>query len=226
MKRTLLAMLATGLIMALMGAGTMAYFSASATSTANSFQTGTLTLNLANDGSTWQSGVTATWAPPTNWAPGDTHTATLYLKNTGSVGSKAVYENWKNASGYTALLDHIFVTEISDSYAWSGGSNKPYGDNYLPNFLNSDVNTNHDGFLTLAELGSWGDRKVTSSSPKPWDVKETTDPNDTGVVLPAGGTLGLRYTFQFDPAAGNEFQGKTMSIDLNVMASQNVLPGL
>lgn len=224
MKRTLLAMVALGMITALLGAGTMAYFTSSKTSTANSFQTGRLELQLANFGLPWGNDTTATWTSPDSWAPGDSFTATLFLHNAGTVGSKAVYENWTNASGDVALLDHIFVTEISDSYSWSGGSGKPYGDNYLPNFL-AVADANHDANLSLAELAAWGDNKTASSSPKPWDVTVTTDPNDTGKVLPAGDDLGLRYTFRFDPNAGDALQGKSVKIDLNIMASQNVQAG-
>jgi len=224
MKKILISLMAIALVIGLVGAGTMAYFSDTETSSANTFTSGTLVLKLANDNATWTDGVTGTWVSPAGWAPGQSFTSTLYLKNTGSVGAHAVYENWTNLAGDTALSDWIQVTEISDSIPW--GSDPAYGTNYVGNFLPLLDMSPFDGKLSLYELQSWGDRKTASSTPKPWEIKVTAteDPAAPPDALPAGGTLGLRFTFKLMEGTGNDMQGKTCTIDLTVMASQVLLP--
>lgn len=211
-----------GMLALAMGYGTYAYFSSTKMSTGNTFTTGTLNLQLSNDYVNWYDGVSGTWASPSGWAPGESFTYTLYLRNTGSVAAKAVYEDWTNLAGDTGLSDYIEVTEISDSIPWGGYP--AYGTNYVVNFLPL-LDLNLDGKLSLFELKYWGEWKTTSSTPRPWDIRTTySDDPLVGNALPAGGTLGLRFTFKL--MEETEMQGKTCTIDLNVMASQNILPAI
>ena len=226
MKKILISLLAIALVIGLVGAGVTAFFSDTGTSTANTFTTGTLVLQLADADEGWADGVWATWASPAGWAPGESFTSTLSLKNTGSVGAHAVYENWTNLVDPNGLSNWIQVTEISDSIPWSGGTNLPYGDNYVGNWIIHPIDLNDDGKLSLYELASWGDWKVTSGSPRPWDIRVTSSdvPTADPDALPAGGTLGLRFTFKLMDET--TMQGATCTIDLNVMASQVLLPAI
>lgn len=222
--------LASIIVMALVasavGVGTQAWFSDTGTSSSNTFTTGTLILKLSN-GPTWEEGVTATWTSPSNWAPSESFTSTLYLKNTGSIDAQVVYEDWTNLNDANGLSHWIQVTEISDSIPWVDGNNTPYGDNYVVNWITPAIDTNGDGKLSLYEFQSWGDRKVVSSTPKPWDGKITEfDDPALGHALPAGGTLGLRFTFKLMDETPNAMQDRTCTIDLKVMASQNLLAGM
>jgi len=214
-----------GMLALAMGYGTYAYFSSTRTSTGNIFTAGTLNLQLSNDYANWYDGVTATWTSPSGWAPNASFTNTLYLKNVGSVDAQVVYQDLTNLNDLDGLSNYIQVTEISDSIPW--GVDPAYGTNYVVNFI-PRCDLNGDGKLSLAELASWGDRKTTSGSPHPWDI--TTSAGETLTspppTLPAGGTLGLRFTFKLMEETPNEMQGKTCTIDLKVMASQNVLAGL
>jgi predicted ribosomally synthesized peptide with SipW-like signal peptide len=223
-KKILASMLVIGILALAMGYGTYSYFSSTKMSTGNTFTAGTLVLKLSNDYVYWHEGVTATWASPSGWAPGQSFTNTLYLKNEGSVAAQVVYEDWTDGSDPDGLLNWIQVTEISDSIPWGGYG--AYETNYVVNFITPAIDLNSDGKLSLYELASWGDRKTTSASPHPWDITTSAgeDPASPPATLPAGGTLGLRFTFKL--MEETEMQGKTCTIDLNVMASQNVLPGL
>jgi predicted ribosomally synthesized peptide with SipW-like signal peptide len=223
-KKILASIFVIGMLALAMGYGTYSYFSSTKTSTGNTFTAGTLTLQLSNDYANWHDGVTATWASPSGWAPGQSFTNTLYLWNKGSVDAKAVYEDWTNLNDPDGLSNYINVTEISDSIPWGGSG--AYGTNYVGNFI-AVADQNHDGNLSLAELASWGDWKTTSSSPHPWDIRVTySDDPTVGNALPAGQTLGLRFTFTLMDITPDTMQGKSCTIDLKVMASQNVLPGI
>jgi len=225
MKKILFMLIAVVCCLGLVG-GAFAWFSDTANSNDNTFNTGTLSLVLSNDYVNWTEGVTGTWTSPDGWAPGDSFTATLYLKNEGSTGAHAVYENWdwSSVTGDGALANWIEVTEISDSIPW--GTDPAYGTNYVVNFIPL-LDLNSDGKLSLYELAAWGDWKMTSSTPRPWDIRVTASDDPTvGYALPAGGTLGLRFEFTLMEETGNDMQNKSLSIDLNVMASQNVLAGI
>lgn len=223
MKKVLFGIMAVALCVGMIGSA-FAYFSDTEKSSGNTFTAGTLDLQLSNNGIDYFNGVSSTFSMA-NMAPGDSFTRTLYLWNAGSVGAHAVYENWdwSSVTGDTALANWIEVTEISDSIPWGGYP--AYGCNYLPNFMSLDLNA--DGKLSLYELASWGDRKTASQTPRPWDIRVTESDDPTvGYALPAGGTLGLRFTFKLMNETGNDMQGKSLTIDLTVMASQNVLPGM
>ncbi|RPF43055.1 camelysin [Thermodesulfitimonas autotrophica] len=88
MRKILIALLGVLLVAALAGAGTFAYFSDTETSTGNSFTAGTLDLGLANAAGLDPTGSTsATWVSPSNWAPGQTVDASIYVNNEGTIGA-------------------------------------------------------------------------------------------------------------------------------------------
>lgn len=227
MKRIIFATAALVLVLAMLGVGTLAYFTSTKTSTANTFTTGTLDLKLANEGGAWLDTVSGTWTSPANWAPGDTVEATLYLKNAGNVDAQVVYFNWNNLQGYSALANQIEVVGIRDSFPClpiDGCFGGAYGDNYVPNFMNFGLDTSGDGKLSLAELMAYGDYRLPGER-RPWDGKFTSrsDPSLLPPVLPADGTLGIRFTFQLMANTDDSFQGKWCTIDLTLMATQKPL---
>lgn len=76
MKKILMSLMAIGLVVGLVGAGTMAYFSDTETSTGNTFTAGTLDIALG----------TSSWSADfDNMKPGDTVTFTLPVNNEGSL---------------------------------------------------------------------------------------------------------------------------------------------
>ena len=206
------------LVIGMVGAGTIAQWTSTATSTGNTFSTGTLTLELSNDYVNWSNGVSGTWTSPAGWAPGESFTSTIYLRNTGSVDAMAVYTDWDAGSlvDTYGLSNYIEVTQISDS-------TDGYSFNAIPAPANIDANS--DGKISLAELATWSESALKTST-KPGDI-ETTGPNPypsgDPAALPAGGTLGLRYTFKLMDETPNGYQGTSCTINVVFLASQTVL---
>ena len=79
MRKLLLSMLATFLVIGLVGAGTFAWFQDTETSTENTFQAGTLNLKLWGPNGWTDDGLTGTWTMPEAMIPGVTES------NLGSV---------------------------------------------------------------------------------------------------------------------------------------------
>ena len=76
MKKILISLMAIALVIGLVGAGTMAYFSDTETSSGNTFTAGTLNITLGT--SSWSGNLD-------NMKPGDTVTFTLPVNNEGSL---------------------------------------------------------------------------------------------------------------------------------------------
>lgn len=80
----LLGMIVLGVISYQGGRGTLAYFTDTATSTANTFTAGTLTLEVSNDGTTWSDAVTGSLSG-SNLVPGTTYyTGDIQVRNGAS----------------------------------------------------------------------------------------------------------------------------------------------
>lgn len=91
MKRILLSILTITLVVGIAVGATRAYYSDSATSTSNSFHSGTLNLKLKNDGgSSYSDSVTGTFDASDMVPGGPTVTGKVWLKNEGTVGANHV----------------------------------------------------------------------------------------------------------------------------------------
>lgn len=227
-KRILESIFIIGLLALALGVGTYAYFSDIGTSSDNTFSSGTMDLRL--DG---YNNVVATWASPTNWSPGKTVTSEMTLTNVGNVYAETMLFDFKDlvitdgGSDGSDLSTKIYVTDW-DFYkdgAWVSGP----GDFYMWLF---DVDGNNDGHCSLYELTI-----APNYTPYMWecpleDLTLIEDKDSSGditygdiVRTPAGAPessgvcdawSGIRMTFEFDPNAGNEYQGDTASFDLEV----------
>ena len=92
MKKILMSLMAIALVVGLVGAGTMAHFSDTETSTDNTFTVGTLDIALGT--TSWSAGFD-------NMAPGDTVTSTIPVNSTGSLP-----------------LDYTITTSLSGNLTW------------------------------------------------------------------------------------------------------------
>jgi hypothetical protein len=127
----------------------------------------------------------------------------------------AVYTDWlvSSLSDPNGLSNYIEVTEIKDST-----------DGYVFNAIPAPaaVDLNSDGKISLYELATWSERKPGST--KPGDLETTGYP--TSGVDPAiaanGGTLGLKFTFKLMENTPDTMQGASCSINVDVIASQNI----
>ena len=92
MKKLLLSILAIFLVIGLVGAGTLAWFQDTETSTGNTFTAGTLDLKIRDwtgtESGTWKDGVTATWTL-SGMEPGVSETGIqqIELQNVGSIAA-------------------------------------------------------------------------------------------------------------------------------------------
>ena len=90
-RKILASWIIIAVVSALLGAGTVAYFSDTERSSGNYFQAGTLDLKLSHSSNgPWTDGVTGTWTL-SNMLPGDeTPIGRVFLKNFGSVPSRTL----------------------------------------------------------------------------------------------------------------------------------------
>ena len=212
MKKMMIALMAVLITVALAGIGTYAYFNDTATSSDNIFTAGTLNLKLADNDEGWADGVTATWASPANWAPGQEVDATIHLMNAGSIPAEAVYAYWNNLNDSAGLANVIEVTWLSDS--------TDIGTNNIDVFTTFyDAQGNNDGELSLAELVNG---VGSASTPPPNQARFYGDLGEsyTTPVIAAGGTFDIKMIYKFMESAGNEYQGKWATFDLTLTAVQ------
>jgi predicted ribosomally synthesized peptide with SipW-like signal peptide len=206
-RSVLLSLLVIGAAVSLIGGATIAYFSSSETVGVSS-TAGTMNLQVSKDnGSTWHDGNTMTWSTPAGWAPGDTATLEVAVRNVGSSGALVLGVGGQNLGGTLGLVDVIHITEIDATeygYSdWMGAPMSYWKDAGPPG---SKMDANDDDVVTLREFVDW-----------PYSAKffEGLPPLTTD-YLDGNGSEAKRFkiSFEFDPAAGNEYQGATASFDL------------
>ncbi len=185
--------------------GVFAYFN-SAVGTKGTISSGTLDLVLSSNGSSFGKSIALPW-DVVNMAPGDKIAGTIWMKNTGSINAEQVTFEWKNILNNPATADlakHIFLITIYDS---TDNGNQAAA-------VTSMADTNGDHITSLYELAALSGRfgypyDAVSGAVSPW--------------LPAGGIQALYMEFQFDPDAGNEYQGINLTYDLVVTAEQKAV---
>jgi predicted ribosomally synthesized peptide with SipW-like signal peptide len=217
MKKILLSLLTIALVSTVAFGATRAYFSDTQSSVNNTFTAGTLDLQLANANGGWSNDVSSTWSSPANWAPGDTVTSSIYLRNVGSIPAMAVYAYWNNLIDPSGMSNYIQVTWLSDSTDITTNNIAAFV-TYYDNPLHGG---NNDGKLELSELVH-GVGSV--KTPPPFQARFYADALETYVtpVLPAnGGTFEIRMGYKFMETAGNDLQGKSASFDLTLQAAQH-----
>ena len=196
-----MSLLVIGAVAAVIGGATTAYFSSSETVGVSS-NAGTMDLQVSKDGGTiWHDGNTMTWSTPASWAPGDTATLIVDVRNVGSSGALMLGVGGENLGGTLGLVDVIHITEFdATEYGygdWMGSPVDPYwadvfGDGDLPLTLREFVESPYSGKF----FEDWPPLTTDYLDPNASDVKR------------------FKISFEFDPTAGNEYQGATASFDL------------
>ena len=201
MKRSILmSLLVIGTAVALIGGATVAYFSSSETVGISS-TAGTMDLQVSKDaGTNWWDGDTMTWSTPAGWAPGDTATLIVDVRNVGSDGALILGVGGENLGGTLNLVDVIHITELdATEFGYSDWMGAPVS-YWEPIFGDGD------GTLTLREFVE------SPYSGKFWEgghppTTDYLDPNPSDLKR-------FKIKFEFDPDAGPEYQGATASFDL------------
>ena len=206
MKRILLSFVAFSVITSGV-AGAFAAFTDSASATDNVFQAGTLDLELSQDGVAWAENTSGTWVSPTNWAPGDSFSDTLWLRNAGTIDIATL--NW-DMSSYTlapdATQDMGLVVNLTA--AWYDRNNNGTQDpgEGIRGALVAAYDTNANGVLTLREL-------YDGMLATPFNLESGAN------VMAAGDVKRLNMTWQFDAGATNVYQGRSVTVDFDFEAS-------
>jgi predicted ribosomally synthesized peptide with SipW-like signal peptide len=254
MKRSILfSLMMIGAAVALVGGGTFAYFSDNGNSTTNLFTSGTLDVQLSNDGTgLWYDNVSGTWVSPAGWAPGDTFEAVLKFRNVGSVAAHSGLIDFQYGGCVSGnIFPKVEVLSYKESY--DNGVTYPI-ENINPTGpgtgLNGVFDANGDGKLSLWELIN-GDAYLNGTqSPSPYDLAiytpQTIGGGDGGAwgnggtsageldvlpfgnpdILPANGTgvYAMKMQFKFMEDAGSAYQGLSCTMDIQTKFVQ--VPGV
>ena len=205
-KKILASIFVIGLLAFAMGYGTYSYFSDTAKSTGNTFTAGTLDLKLW--GSSWEDNVIGTWVSPANWAPGEEVSATLKMKNVGTIGAYWLYIGIKTPV-VGDLRSQVNITEFVIEELWGGYNHV----GWMSDSTYSPWVIANDGYLTLEEFGMY------AGTGTPYGFMAYGDD-----ILGPSGELTLRMTFVFNPNAGNEYQGASSNFELTVAIFQEGYP--
>jgi predicted ribosomally synthesized peptide with SipW-like signal peptide len=204
MRKILIALLGVLLVAALAGAGTFAYFSDTETSTGNTFTAGTLDLTLGE----------SEGAPVnlTNMKPGDTAEGTITVKNVGSLaGSLYATANYVEKDGTQPVE---FPTNVSaDEFAKMLLITKFTADGV--SVPNPDVDG--DGRTTLYDMVNNTSGVTLSGYPSPGKL-ETWYSYDTDMISQESHAYHLAV--QFDPNAGNDYQGDGITLTFYFLLKQ------
>lgn len=197
MRQALLVITTIGLAMSLAGAGSMAYFSDTETSTGNTLQAGTLDLQVQDwaDGELWSDGVTKTWML-SDMKPGDWVTGSVAFRNIGSIAA-----------------DHFEITcdyTVNDPPGPESDTQEDTPPDHMANYMiitemTYYYNASSIDLLTL----------LTDTDGDGIDLLELRIQEIDGLPPPNGtGDERLDMILKFSEDAGNDFQGDTFVLTM------------
>jgi predicted ribosomally synthesized peptide with SipW-like signal peptide len=197
MKKILGLVIATILVMVMVGGGTWAFFSDVEQSTGNIFTAGTLDLGLSGTSNTSSTGSTTATFSAGTWKPGDTTGGSIFINNNGSIDISTLSVNFT----YTSVDYSGRPSTISGS-PWA-----------------SDPTDYFDKMIT-ATAATWNSSNVTDIIGQSlYELKNTGN-----ISLPAGLPADTEYllaiTWTFDSAATNGCQGASVNMTVNVTGVQ------
>jgi len=187
---------------AMFSTGAYAYFTSERTITGSSISTGVLDLQLKNDcrgDNTAAWGTTASAWNFSGMVPGEYVEQTICFKNDGNVDAGRVWYDW------TSLME------------------TPAGQNFAKQLIIVDVRDNDDGANQVAVFNGIGVRTLYDLAAM--DSQSVYSATSVYPYLPAHSDDAWMYMkLQFDPNAGNEYMGITLTYNLTLKAVQK-LPG-
>lgn len=248
MKRAVvISLLLISVAAGLVGLGTFAYFSDTASSTSNTFNSGTINVKVSNNAldpsPTWADNNSATWTM-SNMKPGDIVDAKLWAKNTGSIDVVALLSKISLTGPLATctpnvncgLADKIDMLEYNDDTSVGSGHYFVF-DYFMPVYDTGGIGTpgTPDGHLTLAE---WSAGHSSDPSRAGYDTAWYCDgsgpsPGNQPCLLanevPTNKSdpyFFLHIKWQLRPDAGNEVQGLTATYTMKLNGQQTWAPGM
>ena len=213
MRKLLLSMLATFLVIGLVGASTFAWFQDTETSTGNTFSAGTMDLKVSDWNEGFGDGVSATWTM-SNMTPGVTTVGpfSVSLQNSGSIAANHVEISFSHSideATNPVESDTNPNSVAADLAKWIEITSITYTDG----FSGTLTDANGNGFLDLDDL-TWA---VNAAEGGPLDNLFPPPPNSSG-------TRTFQMTLKFNAGATNDIQGDilttTVTFTLNQDSSQ------
>lgn len=213
MKNIIKSLVIIAAVGAIASGATYSEFTSQAVASGNTFSAGTLNLVMSNNGwSSYGTTVSNTWKSPANWAPGGIVEGTLEMTNTGTVNANHIYYGFNNPTNSGGqnnanLFNAIIVTNLQESF----DDGTTWTDNQASTLAGQ---VGKGGVLTLADMVNF--------MPNGYGFY-TVNTNPSLPVLQAGNhkDYQIKFTFEFDPNAGNDYQGAQAAFTLNVNATQN-----
>jgi len=209
-RKVLASLLVIAVVAGLVGASTFAYFSDQEESSENIFQAGTIDLTLEeSEGAPIDLG---------NMKPGDTASGTITVSNIGSlpgslyITSKYVDNDMDGAPDPNMTAVQVAKMLLITSLVECG--TEMVGD--LP-----DVDA--DGKKTLYDFGQKPGGMVLSDYPSPGQNAEWYL-NDANFDANGAEDHWYELTFQFDPDAGNDYQGDGITWTVWFLLTQQDIP--
>jgi predicted ribosomally synthesized peptide with SipW-like signal peptide len=197
MKKILGLTIAALLVIAMVAAGTFAYFSDTQASTGNVFTAGTLDIGLSNTpgNSTATGDATATFSAAT-WAPGQTASGTLSINNAGNI-----------ALGHLTVAFTYSLVKTGRPATISGS---PW---------TTDPTDLFDKEITVT-TATWGGVSQAALVGQTLNQLQTTGAISL-TTLGAGAHADLALTFTFGAGATNGCQGNVLTLTATVNGTQN-----
>ena len=218
-KQVLLALGAIVFAGAVVAANTGAFFTDSATASANVFQAGSLNLQISKDnGSSYHNNVNSAWNF-SDMAPGGTPSVTsVLLKNTGSVDGMKLGVSASNTPSKTGFDKHVRITQLtlSGSNLLEGGAGATIGDyqepatctvTATPGNLVSTVASAAEGSIVCVAAGTYSPGTLSIGTDK-ITLVGLHDPNGaqaaniTGTIGVTGADVTIRGLNITNPGAG------------------------
>lgn len=201
-KRTLMAVILTGIVALLAGAGLYAYFSDTAKSTGNVFSAGTIgdLKTIDCDELTWKDGVTATWTA-TNMKPGDNFPFDAKLVGLSRVVGTITPGSLEITCGYSV------IEEAPQTESDTNPNTNKQPDAMAKQMIITRFKYNGTDYVdSIADFDRDGQKTF-------YDLKNSPV---TGLPIPVvadGGTF-FRLSVKFSEDAGNDFQGDTFDLTM------------
>jgi len=206
-KKIALSLLSIASALVIVGGATFAFFSANATSSDNTFASGTLNLFLDDANESAADNSVTTSISASDFAPGASTSGFISLHNPGTLPIAEVEMTMDTAETANPGADSdmrdvlnltVLLDDTTPDSVCSGGTD-------LTSTIDTQVG-NGFGPLTLAEFD---------------DTSDEFDAFLTGTGLASGATRNVCFTVAFDSGAGNIYQGDAVNTTITFTANQD-----